>query len=105
MNLHDGDPLGEQKLAQAGAVAAGTLDPDHDVIVECPQPPEQLEVAVQVRLDLKPAENLAEPVERFRDVLVLVRVHAHCDHRFLLIVGLVIWGPPDRAVSSDVRLL
>ena len=40
LDLDDPDPLGEQKLAQPGAVAAGALDPDHDVILECPQPPE-----------------------------------------------------------------
>jgi hypothetical protein len=88
LDLHDLDAVGEQELAQAGAEAAGALDPDHDLVAELAQPLRKFQVAGEAGLDLQAAHQLPEPVERPGQVLVLVGVHAHCDHRLLLIVDL-----------------
>ena len=86
LDLHDVDPGGEQELAQPGAVGAGPLDPDHDVLTDVCEPVSQLQVTGRVGLDRHSAHQLAEPVERPREVLMLMCVHATAIIRFLLIV-------------------
>src|SRR5215207_3471566 len=105
-DLDDTDALREQELAETGAVAAGAFDPDDDVVAEPAQPIRKFQVAGQVGLDLKAAQQLPALVERSAQVLVLVGVHAHCDHPSPPHRRQpVMWRPPDSAVSSDVRLL
>jgi len=103
LDLEHGDAAVLEVLAQAGAVAAGALDPDPDLSLERADPREQLAVAGECRGDRDLGEELPESVHGDGEVLVLVGVHAHCDHHFpvsILWLALVMWRPPDKAMSS-----
>jgi hypothetical protein len=67
----------------------------------------ELVIACRTRGDSEFSEQLPEMVERYREMGVLVRAYPDCDHQPSPHLSLtwVMWRPPDRAVSSDVRLL
>src|SRR5205823_12728186 len=51
LDLDDTEPLGQQVLAQPDAVAAGALDPDHDIVAEPAKPVAEAAITVQARRD------------------------------------------------------
>ena len=74
------DLLGLQELAQSRAVAAGALDTDEKIPAKVFQPAHELAVAGESRRDHDLPEHLSQAVQSYSMVLLLVRVHAHCDH-------------------------
>jgi hypothetical protein len=72
-------------FGQRGPVAAGALDPDPRILTEPIELCRELLVAGLTGWHRELAEDLSKPVKSYGDVLVLVRVHACCDHEFLLI--------------------
>ena len=82
LDLHHADPDGLQMSAQAGAVAAGALDPDHHLAAQPGQPRDQLPVANSTRRDRDLAQQLPQLAQRHRHVPMLVGVHHNCDHAY-----------------------
>lgn len=67
-------------FGEPGAVAAGSLDPDPQIIAKPHKPRREPLVSVLVGRHGEFVEYLSEPVQCYGDVLVLVRVHSRCDH-------------------------
>jgi hypothetical protein len=69
-------------LAQAGAPAAGALDPEHELsrVGELLSPGLQLRIAGSGRREHELGEHLPDMVERDRVVALLVGVDPDCDH-------------------------
>lgn len=82
LDLEDAKALAFEVLAEPGPVAAGTLDPDHDVVAERSRPSDQLAVSDRARFDRELPEQLTELIEGTHDMGVLVGVDPDCDHRF-----------------------
>jgi hypothetical protein len=77
-----------QVLAQTSAPAAGTLDPEPELlrVAELLGPQLQLDIADGGRRKRELREHLSEMVERDGVVALLVGVDPDCDHPLLLIV-------------------
>lgn len=90
LDLDDTDPdcVREQVLAQPRAIAAGTLDPDHDLPRQARGPLGELGIAAPGSADRALTDDLAAVIERADRVLVFVSIDAKCDHRGLLILTL-----------------
>ena len=82
LDLHHAHPGRLQVLAEAGAIAAGTLDPDHDVAAHARQPGDELAVSGHRRRHHDLAQQLPQLAQRDRDMLILVGVHPDCDHPY-----------------------
>jgi hypothetical protein len=97
VDLHDPDSCGGDVAGQAGAVAAGPLDPDQAHSPEPAQPVQQAGVAGQGSRELPDAEQPADRVERGGDMGVGMSVHTAGDgaclydgqcHLFSLVEGM-----------------
>jgi hypothetical protein len=88
LDLDDGVAGALQVLAQAGAPAARTFDPEDQrlLLAEALGPALQLGVAGGARRERQLVEHLTERVERHGPVALLVGVDPDRDHRSLLIV-------------------
>ena len=79
VHLHHPDPSRRDAAGQAGAVAAGALDPDQAHRPEPAQPVQQRRVASRGGRELLDAQQPADGIQRGRDVGVGVGVHAASD--------------------------
>ena len=79
VNLHDPDTGRGDVAGQAGAVAAGTFDPDQAHGPEPAQPAQEAAVSGRGGREFPDPQQPSDRVERSRDVHVRVGVHAAGD--------------------------
>jgi hypothetical protein len=80
IDLDDPDAGGCDVAGQAGAVAAGALDPDQADGPEPAQPAQQPGIASRGDRELRDAEQPADRIQRGGDMHVRVGVYAAGDH-------------------------